>query len=208
MKKLSFLHSAMAALMLAAAFTSCSKNDDDSPSIPDEPTTPYHYDLTVSIGNHGGMGQDKQGHLTMSLTALNDASKTVNFQGQGSEITDYTMEAICKGKYMYQVPVSADRFSKLQFKNNKIEVVQEQKFKDNTYSPRNYTHAWLDKNTLLIMSTTDDHTKVIWTKLNTKDMSIIAEGSLDDIKVAEGYNVLTTSGIVGFIGRHQGGRRI
>jgi hypothetical protein len=48
------------------------------------------------------------------------------------------------------------------------------------------------------MSTTDDHTKVIWTKLNTKDMSIIAEGSLDDIKVAEGYNVLTTSGIVAY----------
>lgn len=195
MKKLSFLHSAMAALMLAAAFTSCSKNDDDSPSIPDEPTTPYHYDLTVSIGNHGGMGQDKQGHLTMSLTALNDASKTVNFQGQGSEITDYTMEAICKGKYMYQVPVSADRFSKLQFKNNKIEVVQEQKFKDNTYSPRNYTHAWINDNTLVIMASDGDNKEVIWTKLNTDNMTILAEGKLA-IPAKEGYTVLTTSGIL------------
>jgi hypothetical protein len=99
---------------------------------------------------------------------------------------------------MYQVPSSMDRFSKLQLKDNNLTVVQEQKFDQNTYAPRNYTHAWLDKNTLLIMSTTDDHTKVIWTKLNTKDMSIIAEGSLDDIKVAEGYNVLTTSGIVAY----------
>ena len=194
MKKLSFLHSAMAALMLAAAFTSCSKDDNDSQPA-EEPTTPYHYDLTVSIGNHGGMGQDKQGHLTMSLTALNDASKTVNFQGQGSEITDYTMEAICKGKYMYQVPVSADRFSKLQFKNNKIEVVQEQKFKDNTYSPRNYTHAWINDNTLVIMASDGDNKEIIWTKLNTDNMTIIGEGKLA-VPAKEGYTVLTTSGLL------------
>jgi hypothetical protein len=195
MKKLSFLHSAMAALMLAAAFTSCSKDDDEPSSNPDEPTTPYHYDLTVSIGNHGGMGQDKQGHLTMSLDALNDASKTINFEGQGSEITEYTMEGICKGKYMYQVPVSADRFSKLQFKNNKMEIIQEQKFKDNTYSPRNYTHAWINDNTLVIMASDGDNKEVIWTKLNTDNMTIIDEGKLA-IPAKEGYTVLTTSGIL------------
>ena len=194
MKKLSFLHSAMAALMLAAAFTSCSKDDNDSQPA-EEPTTPYHYDLTVSIGNHGGMGQDKQGHLTMSITALNDVLKTVDFEGQGSEISDYTMEAICKGKYMYQVPVSADRFSKLQFKNNKIEVVQEQKFKDNTYSPRNYTHAWINDNTLVIMASDGDNKEIIWTKLNTDNMTIIGEGKLA-VPAKEGYTVLTTSGLL------------
>lgn len=194
MKKLSFFHSAMAALMLAAAFTSCSKDDNDSQPA-EEPTTPYHYDLTVSIGNHGGMGQDKQGHLTMSLTALNDVLKTVDFEGQGSEISDYTMEAICKGKYMYQVPVSADRFSKLQFKNNKIEVVQEQKFKDNTYSPRNYTHAWINDNTLVIMASDGDNKEIIWTKLNTDNMTIIGEGKLA-VPAKEGYTVLTTSGLL------------
>ena len=195
MKKLSFLHSAMAALMLAAAFTSCSKDDDESSQPAEEPTTPYHYDLTVTIGNHGGMGQDKQGHLTMSLTALNDVLKTVDFEGQGSEISDYTMEAICKGKYMYQVPVSADRFSKLQFKNNKIEVIQEQKFKDNTFSPRNYTHAWINDNTLVIMASDGDNKEIIWTKLNTDNMTIIGEGKLA-VPAKEGYTVLTTSGLL------------
>lgn len=195
MKKLSFLHSAMAALMLAAAFTSCSKDNDESSQPAEEPTTPYHYDLTVTIGNHGGMGQDKQGHLTMSLTALNDVLKTVDFEGQGSEISDYTMEAICKGKYMYQVPVSADRFSKLQFKNNKIEVIQEQKFKDNTFSPRNYTHAWINDNTLVIMASDGDNKEIIWTKLNTDNMTIIGEGKLA-IPAKEGYTVLTTSGLL------------
>ena len=174
MKKLSFLHSAMAALMLAAAFTSCSKDDDNNDSAPAPLPATYHYDLTVVAGNHGGMSKDKS-HITLSVASLNDATATISFEGKGAEITDYTMENIYDGKYYYQVPVSSDRFSKLQFKGNKMQVVQEQKFKENTYKSRNYTHAWLGDNSLIIMSTDGEHKKVIWTKLNTNDMTIIGE---------------------------------
>lgn len=197
MKKISFFHSALAALALTVAFTSCSKDDENNNSTPPTPVTPYHYDLTVSVGNHGGMGQDKQGHLTMSVASLSNPQTTITFVGSGSEITDYTMEAIYKGKYMYQVPVSADRFSKLQFKNNKMQVVQEQKFKENTYSSRNYTHAWINDNTLVIMASNGDNNKIIWTKLNTDDMSILAEGELA-IPEKSGYTVLTTSGLLAY----------
>ena len=193
MKKLSFFHSALAALALTVAFTSCSNSDDDSVP-PVEPTSEIHYDLTVVAGNHGGMSKDKS-HITLSVSSLSDASSTISFEGQGAEITDYTMESIYDGKYYYQVPVSSDRFSKLQFKDNKMQVIQEQKFVANTYKARNYTHAWLNDNTLLIMSTDGEHKKVIWTKLNTDDMSILGEGTLS-IAVAEGYNVLTTSGVL------------
>ena len=197
MKKISFFHSALAALALTVAFTSCSKDDENNNSTPPTPVTPYHYDLTVSVGNHGGMGQDKQGHLTMSVASLSNPQTTITFVGSGSEITDYTMEAIYKGKYLYQVPVSADRFSKLQFKNNKMQVIQEQKFKENTYSSRNYTHAWINDNTLVIMASNGDNNKIIWTKLNTDDMSILAEGELA-IPEKSGYTVLTTSGLLAY----------
>ncbi len=197
MKKISFFHSALAALALTVAFTSCSKDDENNNSTPPTPVTPYHYDLTVSVGNHGGMGQDKQGHLTMSVASLSNPQTTITFVGSGSEITDYTMEAIYKGKYMYQVPVSADRFSKLQFKNNKMQVIQEQKFKENTYTARNYTHAWINDNTLVIMASNGDNDKIIWTKLNTDDMTILAEGELA-IPAKEGYKVLTTSGLLAY----------
>ena len=197
MKKISFFHSALAALALTVAFTSCSKDDENNDSTPPTPVTPYHYDLTVSVGNHGGMGQDKQGHLTMSVASLSNPQTTITFVGSGSEITDYTMEAIYKGKYLYQVPVSADRFSKLQFKNNKMQVVQEQKFKENTYTARNYTHAWINDNTLVIMASNGDNDKIIWTKLNTDDMSILAEGELA-IPEKSGYTVLTTSGLLAY----------
>ena len=192
MKKLSFLHSLMAVLMITAAFTACSKDDDNGTS---GSSKGAHYDLTITVGKHGGMAKTET-HVTLSVASLSDPDTTITFDGKGVEITDYTIESIYDDEFMYQVPSSMDRFSKLQLKNNNLTVVQEQKFDQNTYTPRNYTHAWLDKNTLLIMSTTEDHTKVIWTKLNVKDMSIIKEGTVDGIKVAEGYNVLSTSGLL------------
>ena len=196
MKKLSMFHSLMAALMLTAAFASCSSDDENGTPTPPEQETTYHYDLTVTVDKHGGMSRDKV-HYTMSVASLSDATKEYNFTGNGAEISDYTMESIYKGKYMYQVPNSNDRFVKLQFKDNKMQVVQEQKFVTNTYKARNYTHAWIGDNTLLIMSTDGDHKHIIWTKLNADDMSIISEGTLTT-GVAEGYTVLTTSGIAAY----------
>ena len=192
MKKLSFLHSLMAVLMITAAFTACSEDDDNGTS---GSSKGAHYDLTITVGKHGGMAKTET-HVTLSVASLSDPDTTITFDGKGVEIADYTIESIYDDEFMYQVPSSMDRFSKLQLKNNELKVVQEQRFDKNTYTPRNYTHAWLDKNTLLIMSTTEDHTKVIWTKLNVKDMSIINEGTVDGIKVAEGYNVLSTSGLL------------
>ena len=192
MKKLSFLHSLMAVLMITAAFTACSEDDDNGTS---GSSKGAHYDLTITVGKHGGMAKTET-HVTLSVASLSDPDTTITFDGKGVEIADYTIESIYDDEFMYQVPSSKDRFSKLQLKNNNLKVVQEQRFDKNTYTPRNYTHAWLDKNTLLIMSTTEDHTKVIWTKLNVKDMSIINEGTVDGIKVAEGYNVLSTSGLL------------
>ena len=192
MKKLSSLLSLMAVLMITAAFTACSEDDDNGTS---GSSKGAHYDLTITVGKHGGMAKTET-HVTLSVASLSDPDTTITFDGKGVEIAEYTIESIYDDEFMYQVPSSKDRFSKLQLKNNNLTVVQEQKFDKNTYTPRNYTHAWLDKNTLLIMSTTEDHTKVIWTKLNVKDMSIINEGTVDGINVAEGYNVLSTSGLL------------
>ena len=195
MKKLNFIHSALAVLALAVAFTSCSKDEDSStPPTPPTPST-AHYDLTVCVDKHGGMSRDKV-HYTLSMESLSDPSTVIDIKGKGAEISNYSMECIYDGEFMYQVPNTNDRFSKLQFKDNKMNIVQEQTFDKNTYKARNYTHAFMD-NTLLIVSTDGEHKKVIWTKLNANDMKIIDEGELD-IDVAEGYNVLTTSGALAY----------
>lgn len=190
MKKLNFFYSALAALALTVAFTSCSK-DEDSSTTPPEPST-AHYDLTVGVGLHGGMSKDDS-HIVLSVNSLSD-SKTIDFKGQGAEIKDYTMESIYDGEYMYQVPVSADRFSKLKFENNKMTIVKETKFGKNTYSARKYAHAWVGR-TLIVMAADGDSKNVLWTKINADDMSIISEGTLK-LTPTEGYDKLTTTGIL------------
>ncbi len=157
---------------------------------------PHHFDLTVTVGKQGGMGRDVT-TIMQSRTTL-DGGPTVDFKNMGAEINaDYSMEMILKGKYYYQVPVSADRFVKLQFVNNKMEVVQAQPFRENTYNTRQYCHAWTSDNTLLIMAANGDKNAIVWTKLNTDDMSIISEGTLS-LQVADGYDIFTTSGILAY----------
>ena len=157
---------------------------------------PHHFDLTVTVGKQGGMGRDVT-TIMQSRTTL-DGGPTVDFKNMGAEINaDYSMEMILKGKYYYQVPVSADRFVKLQFVNNKMEVVQAQPFRENTYNTRQYCHAWTDDNTLIIMAANGDKNAIVWTKINTDDMSIISEGTLS-LQVADGYDNFNTSGILAY----------
>ena len=201
MKKLEILFLAMTAMLLSATFTACSSDDDPQPT-PDKEETGYHFDLWVALDKHGGMGRDVQ-TLVRSMDNLEAGQAQINFEGTGAEVNSLiSMETIVKDGYYYQVPVSADRFSKYTIKNNTITPVKERKFGTNTYSCRKYTHAWINDNTLVIVAAKGDNKSLQWTKLNTDDMSIISEGTLD-IKLPAQYDetagsaaFFTTSGIL------------
>lgn len=195
MRKLKFLLTSFMALFIAFGMTSCSS--DDEPDQPDDPTIiqDYHFDLWVALDRHGGMGRDVQ-TLVRSVNSLEADQPEITFQGTGTEVNSLlSLETILKGAYYYQVPVSSDRFAKYIIKDNKVEVVKERRFQTNTYATRKYTHAWINDNTLVIMAANGDATKIVWTKLNADDMTIISEGILD-VKMPEGGKVFNTSGIL------------
>ena len=156
----------------------------------------YHYDLYLTVGKHGGMSS-KNTTLVRSIDGLDASKGVITITGVGTELGEYTMESISKDGYYYQVPSSSDRFTKYQIKDNAVKVVQEQPFVENTFKPRNYAHAWLNDNTLILMSSDGDNKKVIWTKLNTDDMTILAEGSFD-LPIDEGFSTITTSGLLAY----------
>lgn len=183
------------ALFIALGMTGCSKEDE--PKQEDDPTIiqDYHFDLWVALDRHGGMGRDVQ-TLVRSVNSLEADQPEITFQGQGTEVNSIlSLETILKGAYYYQVPVSGDRFAKYIIKDNQIQVVKERRFQTNTYSTRKYTHAWINDNTLVIMAANGDASKIIWTKLNADDMTIIDEGTLD-VKMPEGGELFTTSGVL------------
>ena len=214
MKKLELTFLALTALLLSATFTACSNDSDPEPGTnqgqnqgqdqgqDSETSTDYHFDLWVALDKHGGMGRDVQ-TLVRSMDNLEAGQAQINFEGTGTEVNSIlSMETIVKGEYYYQVPVSADRFSKYTIKDNQINVVKERRFQTNTYACRKYTHAWLNDNTLLIVSAKGGYKSLQWTKLNTDDMSIIGEGDLS-IELPTQYDetagkasYFTTSGIL------------
>ena len=142
MKKFKFTLLTFMAAMMAISFTACS--DDDPTPTPDPGINEgdYHFDLFVTVGKHGGMSSKNTTIVTSTSTLTADRG-VITVEGVGSELGDYSMESISKGKYYYQIPGSADRFVKYQIKNNKIDVIAERPFKTNTYKVRAYTHAWI-----------------------------------------------------------------
>ena len=197
MRKIKFLLLSFMALFIAFGMTSCSK--DDEPKQDDDPTLiqDYHFDLWVALDRHGGMGRDVQ-TLVRSVNTLEADQPEITFQGQGTEVNSIlSLETILKGAYYYQVPVSGDRFAKYTIKDNQIQVVKERRFVTNTYSTRKYTHAWINDNTLVIMASNGEGDKIVWTKLNADDMTIIDEGNLD-VKMPEGGEIYTTAGILNY----------
>lgn len=201
MKKLKFLFMSMC-VIAAMGLTACSDDDDNQDngnggSGSEQPVGGHHFDLWVAMDQHGGMGRDVQ-TLVLSRPSLDNPDEVISFRGEGVEANSLlSLETICKGAYYYQVPVSGDRFSKYVIKDNAIQVIQEQRFRTNTYATRKYCYAWLPGNTLLIMAANGAADKIIWTKLNANDMSIIAEGTLD-LPLPANATVFNTSGIVAY----------
>lgn len=209
MKKIQFLLSAFIATTMVMTYTACSDDPGNGGGggNPGDATQDYHFDLFMSVGKHGGMGQGES-TIVRSVSDLTSKSDKISIEGIGSEFESngntYTMEAIVKGKYYYEVPYQpATHFVKFEVNydavtgKNALNIVNKRPFADGyTFKARSYTHAWLNDNTLLIMAANGDKDKIIWTKLNTDNMTIVDNGTLNEITLPKGYQAFTTSGIL------------
>lgn len=195
-KKIPFMSFLKTSVFATALFTfaACSNETPGGGGEEPEPVGKVHFDIFMSVGEHGGMGGGEN-TIVKSVESLTADQPMIDIQGSGVELNPYTIELISKGKYYYQIPSKQTRFTKFQILNNRIEVVQEQPFVVNSYTERKYAHAWLDDKTLLIMAANGDADKIIWTKLNAEDMSILAEGTLE-LPLPQGAAVFTTTGIL------------
>ncbi|MBO4525910.1 MAG: hypothetical protein IKX53_06035 [Bacteroidales bacterium] len=202
-KLLVILTVAMVSVMTMAV--SCNTPEPEPEPEPEPVLKDYNFDLFVCAVKHGGMSQNKNGTYVRSVPALTADQPRVEFTGKGIDITqDYTLESITKGKYYYQVPQKATGgFVKFHIERNAAgeeTVVEDSEvpFKDNTYSARKYTHAWVgDSTTLVIIGTASKATKIIWTKLKDSDtgLSVESEGKFD-IALPEGFNAFSTAGLL------------
>ena len=199
-KMLLILTVAMVSMMTMAV--SCEEPEPEPQPEP-EVLKDYNFDLFVCAVKHGGMSQNKNGTYVRSVASLEGDQPRVEFTGKGVDITqNYTLESITRGKYYYQVPQKATGgFVKFHIERNAAgeeTIVEDAEvpFKDNVYSARKYTHAWIgDSTTLVIVGTASKATKIIWSKLNESNLAIQSEGTFD-IKLPEGFNAFSTAGLL------------
>ena len=87
MKQLKFYVMALIALLTTAGLTACSDDDDNKKEPVIEEVTPYHFDLTVTVGKQGGMGRD--------VTTIMQTRDTLN----GGPVVDFK-NAVVRHVYM------------------------------------------------------------------------------------------------------------
>ena len=202
MKKMLVVLTIAMVSMLSIA-VSCEKPEPEPEPEPEPVVKDYNYDLFVCAVKHGGMSQNKNGTYVRSITSLEADQPVVEFTGKGIDITqNYTLESITRGKYYYQVPQKSTggfvKFHIVRNSNGEESIVEDAEvpFRDNQYTARKYTHAWIeDGKTLVIVGTANKTTKIIWSKLNESDLAIQSEGTLA-ISLPEGFSAFSTAGLL------------
>lgn len=177
--------------MFSLAMVSCSDKDEPE-DIGGEQIKDVHFDVWVTAGTSNGTA-----YLVKNVNSL-EKPEVITFDNSGCDITGkLDQEIISKGKYYYEVPPTADCFGKYEITNEGLVTVARRPFEKNTYRAYRYCHAWIDDNTLVVMSSDGDKKKALWTKLDTKKMVILAEGEID-FTTMSGISALTTSGLLGY----------
>ena len=193
MKKFYYLMLMLMGMMLSMTFTACSDDDDNNVK---EEVFDVHYDIWATVGETSGMGSSSA-ILVKSVKGLEDPELSIGFQNEGTDVSaKLYQESIIKGKYYYQIPKEKDRFGKYEITNNGIVTVAEVPFAEGyTYQDRRYCYAWTADNELVIMAANGDKNDVQWTKLNTDNMTIIANGSLNLPEFTPDIQTYSTSGL-------------
>lgn len=183
----------LAALVVALVSLSLASCDTDSPNAQKEIT--MGYDLWVPVD--GATGQSTANTDSHIIARVADLTKGVfSIKGQGVETSASTITPNVLYHQGYYYSVSREgRFGKFRVSNTGIETIKE--FPMPQILDRRFSHAWLDDNTLVLVSSVGDKQEMSWVKVDVNKMVITAEGKLDLPKPAED-ELFNSSGLLGY----------
>ena len=180
----------LVATLVTLSFTAC---DSDTPNPQEEVTVGY--DLWVPID--GATGQSTANTDPHIIARVADLTKGVfSIKGEGAETSasPLTPYVVYHKGYYYSVSREG-RFGKFRVSNTGIETIKE--FPMPQILDRRFSHAWLDDNTLVMVSSVGDKQEMSWVKVDVNKMVITAEGKLGLPKPEEG-EIFNSSGLLGY----------
>ena len=184
------LLAALVVALVTLSFTSC---ESDTPN-PEKEIT-MGYDLWVPIdGATGQSTANTDPHIIARVADLTTGVLSIKGQGVETSASTITPNVLYHQGYYYSVSREG-RFGKFRISNTGVETIKE--FPMPQILDRRFSHAWLDDNTLVMVSSVGDKQEVSWVKVDVNKMVITAEGKLDLPKPAEG-EIFNSSGLLGY----------
>lgn len=185
-----------AAFLAAAALSSCS-SDSETIDIPNgEDAKNVHLDLWLSVE-----GTSATGNYVARVDDPTDNSQIVNVNGSGVEVTGkLTYGAIQKDGYYYFATEGNDGLVKYQITKTQIVPVETCPYKKNIFKKGRMTgaisasHEWIGNDVLLLSQYNSTTKKHVWSKYNTKTMTVVEEGEFDLMKRFPDAYKFSTSG--------------
>ncbi len=179
--------------LMSLSLYSCEGDSKVDPKEDNDPKGNMHLDLFLTV-----QGTSATGSYVASVFDPSNSDQTVNVLGSGIEVSGGKLSTnnIQKGKYYYQILSSKDGLEKVQLVNNKAVSVASCPFGTNSFSGGlgfTAAHEWLDDNILLLTKYSPSTKKIIWSKINTVDMTLITEGNFE-IKGINDFVKFSTTG--------------
>jgi hypothetical protein len=152
------------ALLCISFLASCKKKTDET-----EPVDNSKYSTMLMVG-----AWPETAYYILNLQSLSEG--TADLKGNGAEMTKhlYAQDVIQKNGYYYHANAGTGRLGKYHVSNNKLYVDKEIPFTELNWS----SVTWPNDETLVMFGTNGDQNKILYSILNTSNMTITSSGEL------------------------------
>ena len=180
----------LSSLLTLGLLSSCG---EDTPNPTPTPVEAEGFDLWIPVKRATGKTQ-KEYDQNIIVRAKDLTKGTISIMGKGADTggTALTPHIIYRDGYYYGV--SRERnFGKFEV-GSTVRTIKE--FPLPMIKDRQFSHAWLDRKTLVLVSSPGEQ-KVSWARIDTQEMKLLDSGTLDLKAPAEG-EIFCASGLLGY----------
>lgn len=180
--------------LLTLGLSSCGEETPQEPT--PAKTEASGYDLWIPVMGATGKTNTAEYDQYIIIRADDLSKGTIDIKGKGAETgkTSLTPHVVYRDGYYYSVS-RAGNLGKFAIDGTTVRVVKEipvPMIKD-----RQFSHAWTDDHTLVLLSSTGKQQEVSWARIDVETMRLIGEGKLDLEAPKEG-EILNSSGLLGY----------
>lgn len=181
----------ISSLLTLGLLSSCG---EDTPNPTPTPVEAEGFDLWIPI--KGATGKTQKEYDQNIIVRAKDLTKgTISIKGKGADTggTALTPHIVYRDGYYYGVSREGN-FGKFEV-GTTVRTIKE--FPLPMIKDRQFSHAWLDRKTLVLVGSTGKQKELSWARIDTQEMKLLASGTLA-LKAPAEDEIFCASGLLGY----------